>query len=145
MKAITGIAAIAFVGAIGWRMGDSLSTDALGMAVGMLFGVLAGIPTALILLASQRREEDLRQRKEEQPQRLQIAQQPPAHIVNHYYYHAPTVLQNAPQRHRRAEVEARHQLTGPASEVPAPRQFRIIGATESTRHKPASQNTCAKI
>lgn len=35
-----------------------LSTDALGMAVGVLFGVLAGIPSALLVLASSRKQED---------------------------------------------------------------------------------------
>lgn len=38
-----------------WRLGSSLSSDALGMAVGVLFGVLAGIPSALLVAASQRR------------------------------------------------------------------------------------------
>lgn len=37
-----------------WRLGSSLSSDALGMAVGVVFGVLAGVPTALLVLASQR-------------------------------------------------------------------------------------------
>lgn len=33
----------------------SLSSDAIAMAVGLLFGVFAGIPTALLVLASNRR------------------------------------------------------------------------------------------
>lgn len=124
MKVITGIAAIAFVGAVGWRIGGTLSTDALGMAVGMLFGVMAGIPTALILLASERRTE-----RHTEAQRPQIAQKPAApQIVNHYHYHqAPTVLQD---RNRRAEVERRHMLTGPSLDAPAPRQFRVVGSSD---------------
>ena len=39
-----------------WRMVTSLSSDALGMAVGVVFGVLAGIPSALLVLASSRRQ-----------------------------------------------------------------------------------------
>ena len=39
-----------------WRLGTSLSSDALGMAVGVVFGVLAGVPTALLVLASSRRQ-----------------------------------------------------------------------------------------
>lgn len=35
----------------------SLSSDAIGMAVGVLFGVFAGVPTALLVLASNRRRE----------------------------------------------------------------------------------------
>lgn len=34
----------------------SLSSDALAMAVGLLFGVFAGVPTALLVLASNRRQ-----------------------------------------------------------------------------------------
>lgn len=33
-----------------------LSSDAVAMAVGMLMGILAGIPVSLLVLASQRRE-----------------------------------------------------------------------------------------
>lgn len=43
-------------GLLTWRVATSLSSDALGMAVGLLFGILAGIPTALLVLASQRRQ-----------------------------------------------------------------------------------------
>jgi hypothetical protein len=50
-------AAVVFVGATGCRLGDGLSADALGMAVGVLFGVTAGIPTALLIVAAGRRDE----------------------------------------------------------------------------------------
>lgn len=38
-----------------WLLGSSLSSDALGMAVGMIFGLLAGVPTLLLVLAANRR------------------------------------------------------------------------------------------
>lgn len=42
------------------RVAERLSPDALGMGLGVLLGLLAGIPTALlVLLASRRREEAL--------------------------------------------------------------------------------------
>ena len=50
-------AAVVFVGATGWRIGAGLSADALGMAVGVLFGVTAGIPVALLIVAASRRDE----------------------------------------------------------------------------------------
>lgn len=40
-----------------WRVATVISPDAVSMAVGMLFGVLAGIPTALLMLASGRRRD----------------------------------------------------------------------------------------
>ena len=118
-----------FVGGIGWSVGGRLSPDALGMAVGMLFGIMAGIPTALLMLASQRRE-DGHSSHHSQPQRPRIeVQQPPApQVVNNItnnFYAAPRQ-----PRERRAEVEARHALPGPAPEMPAPRRFRVIGNEE---------------
>ena len=43
----------------------SLSSDAIGMAVGVLFGVFAGIPTALLMMASSRRRERLDDEEED--------------------------------------------------------------------------------
>lgn len=57
MKRYLGVAMMVFVGTAGWRIGESLSSDALSMAVGVLFGVLAGIPTALLVMSSGRRRE----------------------------------------------------------------------------------------
>ena len=37
---------------------SSLSSDARGLAIGVLFAVLAGVPSALLVLASSRRQED---------------------------------------------------------------------------------------
>lgn len=68
MKRYFGFALLVFVGTAGWRIGDSLSADALSMAVGVLFGVLAGIPAALLVMAGGRRAssatEDGRQRRD---------------------------------------------------------------------------------
>lgn len=43
-----------FVGVAGWQIGQKLSSDAVSMAVGVLFGCMAGIPAALLVLVSQR-------------------------------------------------------------------------------------------
>lgn len=137
----------------GWRVGGSLSSDALGMAVGMLFGVMAGIPTALLMLASQRREEEQRRNWREEP-RPQIEQKPaaPAPVINithnHLHMHGshPSRLiettalpasdlermkreqqeigeRRLRRRSRQAEVEERHQLPGPSLDGRL-RQFR---------------------
>lgn len=55
MKRWIGLALLVFIGAAGWRIGGSLSPDALSMAVGVLFGVMAGVPTALLVMAGSRR------------------------------------------------------------------------------------------
>ena len=55
MKNFIGLILLVFVGVLGWRIGGSLSSDAVSMAVGVLFGIMAGIPTALLVMASDRR------------------------------------------------------------------------------------------
>lgn len=55
MKILIGVMVAAVVG-LAWFMMSRLSSDALGMAVGVVFGVLAGIPSALLVLASSRHQ-----------------------------------------------------------------------------------------
>ncbi|RLT37650.1 MAG: hypothetical protein DWI57_13485 [Chloroflexi bacterium] len=70
MKRLAIVALLIFVGFAGWRVGGVLSTDAMGMAVGMVFGVLASLPVALLMLAASRRS----QMAEPPPARQQPAQ-----------------------------------------------------------------------
>ncbi|MFN8469922.1 MAG: hypothetical protein U0X20_30470 [Caldilineaceae bacterium] len=46
MRRFVMLALLVILGVMTWRLGTSLSSDALGMAVGVVFGVLAGIPCA---------------------------------------------------------------------------------------------------
>ena len=62
MKRFLGLALLVFVGTAGWRIGSTLSPDALSMAVGVLFGVMAGVPAALLVLAGSRRREPVERR-----------------------------------------------------------------------------------
>ena len=43
---------------LGWRVIESISSDALGLAIGVVFGVLAGLPTALLVLKSRYLEQE---------------------------------------------------------------------------------------
>jgi hypothetical protein len=67
-------------------VGSRLSADALGMAVGMVFGVLASVPMALLVLAANnRRMGDDDYEGQALPAVLRPdAQEPP---VNHYHLH----------------------------------------------------------
>lgn len=47
-----------FVAALAWKAGSVLSPDAIGMAVGLIFGALAGIPAALLVVAAGHRRDD---------------------------------------------------------------------------------------
>jgi len=57
MKRMVLLVLVAFIAFVGWRISESISSDALGLAIGVVFGVLAGLPTALLVLASNRRRE----------------------------------------------------------------------------------------
>ena len=56
MRSIIGLTLIVAIGFGGWVVGNSMSSDAIAMAVGVMLGVLAGIPMALLLMAGSRRQ-----------------------------------------------------------------------------------------
>ena len=61
--------------AVMWTLGTALSSDAIGMAVGVVFGVLASLPTALLLLHAR---EPRRTHPEDRPQAPIVVVTPPA-------------------------------------------------------------------
>ena len=50
-----GIGLLVLVGWGSYKMLGTLSPDAVAMAIGVLFGILAGVPTMLLMLVGQRR------------------------------------------------------------------------------------------
>ena len=44
-----------FATGVMWWLGEHLSSDAIGMALGLAFGVLAGLPAAALVLVASRR------------------------------------------------------------------------------------------
>lgn len=83
---LAGFITLVVVAWAGHRIGSRLSPDAIGMAVGMLFGIMAGVPTAIIVLAARRQSPTTYGQylpPEEKPA-PQITQQ-----HTHYHYHAP--------------------------------------------------------
>lgn len=69
MRALIGLTLMVAIGFAGWQIGGSLSNDAIAMAVGVLLGVLAGIPVALLLMAGNRRRDT---RDEGEPMRRRL-------------------------------------------------------------------------
>lgn len=55
MKTVIATAGLIVAGVLTWQIGGRLSMDAVGMGVGLVFGVLAGFPAALLVLATSRR------------------------------------------------------------------------------------------
>lgn len=60
MRYLFGVTAIVVAGVLTWQIGARLSTDAVGMGVGLIFGVLAGVPAMLLILATDRRGRGVR-------------------------------------------------------------------------------------
>ena len=136
MKRLIVIMGLVFVAVAGWRIADRLSSDALGMAIGVLFGIVAGIPTALLLLASGRRrteEEDERLRPARQGQLPQngygygaYPQQPPVIVLAGHPAPAPHPVQ---QGYPGYDPQPRYALPGPR-ELPEERKFKVVGEKE---------------
>jgi hypothetical protein len=122
MTRIIGLMALVFVGMVGWRIVDSMSSDALSMGIGVLFGVLAGVPAALLVLAAERRRESQREPRQAEyglryPQ--PYGQQPPVIVVTGVGPAQPQAQWGAP----RYSLEQ-----GPAWDGPrADRHYRIVG------------------
>ncbi len=89
------IAAVAFIaGACWWSVGGPLSSEMIAMALGILFGLLAGLPVVLLLMASNRQVD----RRGYEP--LQKLQRKPAI--------APLVCENCGQPFKLINGEYRH-------------------------------------
>jgi len=56
MRSVIGLTLVVVIGFAAWEIGGSMSSDAVAMAVGVLLGVLAGVPMALLLLGGNRRQ-----------------------------------------------------------------------------------------
>lgn len=148
MKRILILSALVFIGALGWRVGSALSPDAIGIAVGVVFGVLASIPAALLMLVAGRRNER-RQAWEDDSQRGRGGSQPGRGQANPYGGQQgsyPPVVIMTPQAAPMPQGQAGHYpgyyggnngnflpppnqmaLPGPDGQGRPQRQFRVVG------------------
>lgn len=83
MKRVVLLALVVIGCVVVWRLGGRLSADAVGMAIGILLGVLASIPTSLLILANsrQRKDHDDEQWERVAPERTQPIYQPPVIVL----------------------------------------------------------------
>lgn len=131
MRQLVGMAALVVIGVAAWRVTEGMSSDAISMAVGVLFGVMAGLPAALLVLAAGRRRE--REESTGEERRRQHSQQHPAYYGPGYAQPPVIVLAQpgmpagqgygnpyaAPQRHAL-----------PAPETVEMRKFKVVGEKE---------------
>ena len=137
MRKVAVVSIIVVFGILVWSIGNRLSADAVGMAVGMTFGVLAGVPTALLVMAGGRRNADYGEQDEEEREPQRLAQgaygYPPP-------YQPPVIVLTAPQAQPQwspaSTVDSvgypvRQALPGPgAPGAPGGRSFKVVGEKE---------------
>ncbi len=156
MKRMIVLGGLIFVSVATWRIGNRLSADAIGMALGVLFGVLAGLPVALLVLASNRRRD---RREEEDPYTSQHGaqgrqrglppgygypmpmQQPPVIVLAGH----PGMMAQGNQNgynngygYEQPYGQQQRMLPGPqgmmgqgmGQEMPPERRFKVVGETE---------------
>jgi len=125
MRRLIGIGALVFVGVLAWRVGGMLSPDAIGLATGLVFGLLAGLlPAALFILTASRRQRMEHPDDDHYPknsQRLQYyPQQPPVIVV--------TGAQGAHAQPPALPAHANPYQAATPWTTPRPeRAFRIVG------------------
>lgn len=134
MRSLLLIVSILFVTGMAWQIGGRLSPDALGMALGVLFGVLAGIPMALMVLASARRRslqesEDNFQGRNGGPQYRNAPQAPVIILTGAPAQYAGQHQYAATNPHATLDGQFRPVLPGP-TETPAPRKYKVVGEKE---------------
>lgn len=112
MRTVIGVGTIAFTASLGVVVGQRMSSEAMAVVIGVVCGVLAGIPTSVLLLVVMRAQQ--RRSGNDQPPSPQ-AQYPPVIVVGGM----PQQLQ-APRDPGMVDGEWR-QLSAPR------REFRVIG------------------
>lgn len=134
MKSIFGLGLFLLVGVAGWQIGNRLSPDAIGMALGVLFGVMAGIPASLMVLAAAHKDDSRNQKQQFVAHQNAnhypaLPQQPPVIVItgqgesipqNQAYHSYPCNLDDSPMQ---------KSLPGPI-EAASHREFRVVGETE---------------
>ena len=130
MRAMAVLATLAILGAVAWLIGSRLSADALGMAVGMSFGVLAGVPTALLVMAAGRRRRD---NFEEDEEEVRVRRLGPGYAG--YPQQGPVIVLAPPaapwppaqMQGEYGQQPVRGALPGPNAPPATQRTFRLVG------------------
>ena len=96
MKHLPAAIFLIVVAIVGWKIGSVLSRDALSMALGVIFGMMAGIPAALIAV-SLKRQVPAEQPSNQQGERPLLPA--PSHARRWEEYPHPPGVFNCPLAH----------------------------------------------
>ena len=128
MLRFLGVALFVVMLGLAWRIGSLLSSDAIGMAVGMTLGVLAGVPTAALVLLARRRDEEDDERWDEGDHNRQ---------PQGYGYQPPIIVLTGAAGYpgMQGQQQTQQAMLPPPQQAPWPperreRSFRIVGEVE---------------
>ena len=128
MLRFLGVALFIVMLALAWRIGSLLSSDAIGMAVGMTLGVLAGVPTAALVLLARRRDEEDDEHWDEGDRNRQ---------PQGYGYQPPIIVLTGAAGYpgMQGQQQTQQAMLPPPQQAPWPperreRSFRIVGEVE---------------
>lgn len=132
MKKLLILFALIVLCLLAWRMGSRLSADALGMAMGLLFGIMAGVPTALLAMAAGRhRQQETpahgQGRGVQDPHGYYPPAQPPVIVLAGQGYPG----QSAQPTHAAHGQQTQHSLLPAPASLPEERRFRVVGEEEA--------------
>ena len=138
MKTTVVVAVVLVIGVFAWSIANRLSADAIGMAVGLGFGVLAGIPAALLVFVASRRRAPWEEENDDDEMTprpyLPYSGQPPVVIVTSGAAQQPAsaAAYNAQGNYGypSPDMQPRLALPGPGHHVGQPRVFRMIGEAD---------------
>ena len=132
MRRFMAVALLAFVAVAAWRITGRLSADAVSMAVGVLFGVVAGVPAALLMLASGRRRDRGQEDEYEEMDRRRGAHHPGA-AYGSYFPQPPVIVVTGgqPMQHSAPASYGRQAaLPAPYGATVDAREFKVVGERE---------------
>ncbi len=129
MKTALLLIVLVFVGVIAWQIGEKLSSDAISMGLGVLFGMLAGLPAALLVLAGGRgrnggRQANAQSRSEMQSYQPPYGAQPPIIVLTGQGMAPPQ------QSSGYGTGQPSHAQPGWTPEHRPERHFKVVGETE---------------
>lgn len=123
MKRLVILSALVFLGAAGWSLGQKLSPDALSMAVGIFFGVVASVPAAILVLAASRRADRQPTVDRRQGAPASGYQTPVIVVAPPMANYGPMPGAQSGQAPVNGYLPAPQQIVEPARQ----RQFRVVG------------------
>lgn len=120
MRKLIGLGCVAGIITLAVLIGQRMSTDAMAVVIGVVFGVAASIPTSLLIVAATRSP-----RPREDPYRSVGPDPRPPAQPNIYIVNPPTGTMLGSQP--RPQLPEPYSFAMPTTVMPAERRYTIVG------------------